>query len=424
MKASMFLLFLLLSMSGFAQSGFENWFKEGSLRLDFLLAGNAAEQQVYIHELRKEPFYGGSEINLIDNFHYGDYYIEVFDKFSNKLIFSKGFNTLFGEWQTTDEAKKENKAFKQSVRFPMPLSDIVLKIYKRRSPVEPELLYDTVIDPDDFLIPQSDTGNCDVVDYLINGPSSEKLDILFLAEGYTKEEMNDFLKDVEKFSEYMFTIDPYTKNKSKINIRAVCSVSDDSGTDIPGDHIWKSTALNSTFYTFGSERYLTSYDYWAVCDIAANAPYDQIVVLVNSEKYGGGGIYNHYSLFSSKNRLSKEVFVHEFGHGFAGLGDEYYTSSVSYSEFYNIDLEPWEPNLTTLVNFDSKWKDLIEKDTPVPTPVKKEFEEKIGVFEGGGYSAKGIYRPFIDCRMKTNTAPGFCPVCQQAIRKMIDFYSN
>jgi IgA Peptidase M64/Peptidase M64 N-terminus len=424
MKASTIFLFLFICFPGFAQLGFEKWFTDGSLRLDFLLAGNNSKQEIYIHEFRKEPFYGGSKDKLIDKFQYGDYYFEIYDETSTELIFSRGFNTLFGEWQTTDEAKKENKAFKQSLSFPMPLSNIILKIYKRNNPVNPKLLYTLSINPNDFLIPTTDIGKFRVVDYLINGSSDEKLDILFLAEGYTKEQMDDFLSDVNIFSEYMFTMEPYAHSKDKINIRAICSESDDSGTDIPGDHIWKATAVNSTFYTFGSERYLTTYDYWAVRDIAASAPYDQIVVLVNSEKYGGGGIYNHYSLFSAKNRLSKEVFIHEFGHGFAGLGDEYYTSSTAYSEFYDINLEPWEPNLTTLINFEGKWKDMMDKDTPVPTPAIEEFNSTVGVYEGGGYSAKDIYRPFINCRMKTNTASGFCPVCQRAIQKMIDFYSN
>jgi hypothetical protein len=425
MKASIILLFLFFGVSGFTQTGFQKWFAEsGSVRMDFLLVGNNSEQAVYLHEFRKEPFYGGPQNNLIDKFQFGDYYFEILDERSDELIYSRGFNTLFGEWQTTDEAKIEHKAFKQSLSFPLPLSNIILKIYKRSEPSESTLMYKTSLDPKSYLIPVTDTGKYKVVDYLINGTSDEKLDILFLAEGYTEDQMNDFLKDVNKFTEYMFSMDPYTNNKDKINVRAVCAVSSESGTDIPGDHIWKATAVNSTFYTFGSERYLTTYDYWAVRDLAASAPCDQVVVLVNSEKYGGGGIYNHYSLFSANNRLSKEVFIHEFGHGFAGLGDEYYTSSTSYSEFYNIDLEPWEPNLTTLVNFDIKWKDMMDEETPIPTPATKDFNSTLGVFEGGGYSAKGIYRPFIDCRMKTNTAPAFCPVCQRAIQEMIDFYSK
>ncbi len=200
--------------------------------------------------------------------------------------------------------------------------------------------------------------------------------------------------------------------------------SEQSGTDIPAENIWKSTIANSSFYTFDVDRYLMIYDNKTLRHLASNAPYDQIYVLVNTSKYGGGSIYNHYSVCVSDNPNSEYIFVHEFGHGFAALGDEYYTSEVAYSEFYPLDVEPLDPNLTTLVNFDSKWKDLIEEGTPIPTPVIKEYYDKIGVFEGGGYSAKGVYRPAYDCTMKSISIDNFCAVCKRAIQRMIEFYSN
>ena len=427
MKANtiLFLFLLAISSYGFAQPDFKEYFEnEGSLRVDYNLSGQYNEQQIFLYQIRKESFYAGSQKNLIDPFVYGSYYFEVYDKAEGKLIFSRGFNTLFEEWQTTDESKTERKAFKESLCFPLPKEKVVLKILKSRAPDHPAVLYETEIDPSNPLITQTDTGKYKVFEYMINGKPRKKVDILFIAEGYTLDEMSDFKDDVRKFSDYMFNQEPFEKNKNKFNIRAVCSYSDESGTDIPGKGIWKSTVVNSNFFTFGSERYLTTSDYWAVRDIAARAPYDQIVVLVNSKKYGGGGIYNHYSLFSANHSLSKLVFIHEFGHGFAGLGDEYYTSSVAYSEFYPLDKEPLAPNLTTLVDFESKWKDMVSQSTPIPTPASSEFENTVGLFEGGGYSAKGIYRPYIDCRMKSNKAKGFCPVCQRAIQRMIDFYTK
>jgi hypothetical protein len=200
--------------------------------------------------------------------------------------------------------------------------------------------------------------------------------------------------------------------------------SEDAGADIPGAGIWKNTLVNSSFYTFDSERYLTTLDFWKVKDIAALAPYDQIYILVNTEKYGGGGIYNHYNLTSTGNQHSSTVFIHEFGHGFAGLGDEYYTSDVSYTDFYSPEIEPWEPNLTTLVNFSEKWENLLIPGTPVPTPESPEYINTTGVFEGGGYVAKGVYRPAVNCRMKSNNSEHFCQVCEKTIEQMILFLTR
>jgi hypothetical protein len=180
--------------------------------------------------------------------------------------------------------------------------------------------------------------------------------------------------------------------------------------------------LNSSFYTFGTDRYLTTQDIKSVNDFAALVPHDNIIVLINSSKYGGGGVYNYYSGTTAGHVSSGKVFIHEFGHGFAGLGDEYYTSDVAYDEFYPLTVEPWEPNITTRVNFDSKWKSMIASETPVPTPAEDRYKNVTGLFEGGGYSAKGIWRPEMDCRMKSNGPKGYCSVCREAVRKMIEFY--
>ena len=204
----------------------------------------------------------------------------------------------------------------------------------------------------------------------------------------------------------------------------VIAPSENSGTDIPADNIWKSTAVGTSFYTFDTDRYLMTIDNKKLRDIASYAPYDQIYILVNTDEYGGGSIYNHYSVCVSDNLFSEYVFLHEFGHGFASLGDEYYTSDVAYAEFYSKDVEPLDPNLTTLVNFDSKWKDMVKEDTPVPTPGIPEYADKVGAFEGAGYVAKGVYRPFEDCTMRSITVDNFCPVCKRVIQNMINFYSE
>jgi hypothetical protein len=200
------------------------------------------------------------------------------------------------------------------------------------------------------------------------------------------------------------------------------AVSAESGTDVPGDRNYVSTALNSSFYTFDLDRYLTTQDIKSVNDYAALVPHDNIIVLINSAKYGGGGVYNYYSGTTTGHPLSPMVFIHEFGHGFAGLADEYYSSSVAYEEFYPLDVEPWEPNITTMVNFNSKWKKMLASETPVPTPAVEKYNDVTGVFEGGGYSSKGIFRPEMDCRMKSNSPKGFCSVCREAVKEMIEFY--
>jgi hypothetical protein len=230
--------------------------------------------------------------------------------------------------------------------------------------------------------------------------------------------MDKFLADAERSASYIFSEEPFQSLRDQFNIRAVKSASPDSGTDIPGQGIWKNTVMNSGFYTFGIERYMTTMDYKSVCDVAANAPYDQIYILVNTDKYGGGGIYNHYSISAADNLQSRAVVIHEFGHAFGGLADEYYTSAVAYNDYFPLDVEPWNPNLTTLVDFDSKWKDMVPEGTPVPTPAEDQYKDVVGVYEGGGYVAKGVYRPMIDCRMHTNDAV-FCPVCSTALRKMV-----
>jgi hypothetical protein len=258
----------------------------------------------------------------------------------------------------------------------------------------------------------------ETVDFEVHGTTEEKVDILFLAEGYTAEEMDKFIEDAKRSAGYIFSEEPFLSNRQQFNVRAVLSASQDAGTDIPGEGIWKNTVVNSSFYTFGIERYMTTMDYKAVCDVAACAPYDQIYILVNTDKYGGGGIYNHYSISAADNLQSRAVVIHEFGHAFGGLADEYFNSAVAYNDYFPLDVEPWNPNLTTLVDFDTKWKHMLSEETPVPTPAEEVNVNVVGVYEGGGYVARGVFRPMIDCRMHTNDA-AFCPVCSAALEKMI-----
>jgi hypothetical protein len=384
----------------------------------FIFAGNADSETIYLKDIKREPFWGGSKEYLLNPFNYGEYKVEVLDKASGSIVYSKGFCTLFEEWQTTSEANSRNKAFYQSVVVPYPKNKVLLNVYSRNWGGDFIQVYQLEIDPEDYFInpEKSDFEYKKIVDH---GDPSEKVDVVFIAEGYTASEMDKFEKDSKRFLDFLFTQKPFDQYKQNFNIWIVKSVSEESGTDIPGEGIYKKTAVNSNFYTFDSERYLTTEDFFAVSNIASAVPYDDICILVNTDKYGGGGIYNHYSIFSADHPLSEIVFVHEFGHSFAALADEYYTSSTSYNDFFNLEIEPWQANLTTLKDFEKKWKDQLDESTPVPTPRVKSNKNKIGVYEGGGYVHKGMFSPYMDCRMKTNEAKDFCPVCQEAIIRMI-----
>ena len=424
MKLKILVILFRLPLSLLAQIEYNKYFRDKSLRFDFLLAGNNKVVKVYPEQIKQEPFWAGSKKNLIDPFNYGSYRFRVFDLKSDSLIFSKGFSTLFQEWQTTAEAKISDKSFYQAAIFPFPKKEIRLEIDARQWEGEFKTIYTTEINPKNYFILNESTPAYQSADILKNGKPENKIDLVILAEGYSNLEMDKFVSDAKRVTDYLFEEEPFKSEKEKFNIKAVLTPSAESGTDIPGENIYKNTHFNTSFYTFDLPRYLTTSDMKNVYDAAAVVPYDHIYVLVNTERYGGGGFYNFITVCTADNELTKEVFVHEFGHGFAGLGDEYYSSAVAYEDFYNLEVEPWEPNLTTLKNFDIKWKAMIHDSIPIPTPRKPKYSKTVGVFEGGGYMSKDIYSPFMDCRMKSNISKGFCPVCEQSIRKVIQFYTE
>lgn len=424
MKLKFAVILLIVPFLTLAQPKFNHYFKDKTFRFDFTLGGNYTEAVVYPQQMKQEPFWGGSKTNLIDTFNYGSYRFRVFDLKTDKLIYSKGFSTLFQEWQTTANAKTSKKTFYQAALFPFPKNDVRLEIDARQWDGTFKTIFTTNINPKDYFILREATPEFEKKDILKNGDPAKKVDIVILAEGYTPGEMEDFYDDAAKISGYIFDTEPFKSEKSNFNVRAVFAPSQDSGTDVPGEDIYKNTYFNTSYYTFDLPRYLTTADMKTVYDAAASVPYDQIYVLVNTERYGGGGFYNLVTVCTADNVFTPEIIVHEFGHGFGGLGDEYYNSAVAYEDFYNLEVEPWEPNITTLVDFNKKWKNMVNKDTPVPTPRKDKYRNTVGVYEGGGYTSEGIYSPYIDCRMNTNRAEGFCPVCQEAIRKVIRFYSE
>ncbi|WP_421920474.1 M64 family metallopeptidase [Marinifilum sp.] len=422
LKSSLFLVLIVIAFVCKGQDKFEKYFENKTLRIDYLMGGDAKSQTVFLKELKEEPHWGGSTVNLIDKFGYGTFCFKLYDVESNELIYSKGFNSLFQEWQTTAEAKEMKRAFYQVNVMPFPKKTARFVLESRKWDGTMEKIWEYKIDPTNYFIIRDKPIPVPFTKVMGKGSTEESVDIAFIAEGYTTKEIDKFKADVKRVAGYLMDVPPFNKYAKRFNIYALESVSEESGTDVPGENIYKNTAVNTTFYTFDVPRYLTTFDIKALHDICANVPYDQIYVLINTDRYGGGGFYNYYSSCSADNELTYEVSSHEFGHGFAGLADEYYNSKVAYDGFYNLEIEPWEPNITTMVDFDSKWKDMLDESTPVPTPRTPAFQKTIGVYEGGGYSAKGIYSPVQDCKMKSNKEKHFCPVCQRAIEQMILYH--
>ena len=423
MKKSLLFLFALLPMMVWAQ--FDQYFTEASLRVDYVLTGNRETTTFSLKELIREPYWSGSKTNLIDNLEFGNYIIRVFEAGTDHLLFSKGYQNLYGEWVITPEALKLTKSFEESVIVPFPKVKVDIALYRKTWEGELKEGMRLTVNPDDYFIRDYDKLGLPVYDAWIgNKDITKAVDIVILPEGYTQAEMGKFVKDCDFFVKSLFSYAPYDRYRESFNVRGLMVPSEESGCTMPGDHIYKNTAMRFSFWTFDSERYCMSTDNRDIRDLAGQVPYDQIYVLVNTDKYGGGGIYNFYCSSASSNSFSGDVIIHEFGHGFAGLADEYYNDETGYDHMYNLEVEPWEPNITTMVDFSNKWGDMLDKKTPVPTPREKKYEQTIGLFEGGGYEPKGMYSPHMDCLMKTFKGHEFCPVCQRAIERMILYYSK
>lgn len=422
MKKIFLFLLLLCAPTAFAQ--FDADFFPKTMRMDYFRCGDAVNENVYLDEVIEEPYWGGSVVNLIDTTGYGNYFVKVYDVQTGKLIYSRGYSNLFGEWQTTAEARNTQKCYTESVVFPYPRKDVKVVLESRNKKGEFEKRFEHEIKVNSYFV-KKEEGNYRSFDIMYSGIPSKHVDIVLLSEGYSTDQYDQFKQDCQKFADAIFSFSPYKEYKHCFNVRGVWAPSASSGVDIPGDRVWKETTLNSTFYTFDSERYLMTGDYKSVRNVASAVPYDLIYIIANTKKYGGGAIYNYYGISSTGQEDSyAKVYVHEFGHLFLGLADEY-EGDTSYNDFYAKDVEPWEVNITNLIDFDKKWKPMLSKGTPVPTPAEGKFSGTLGVFEGGGYCKEGMYRPQLKCLMRSfYQTEDFCPVCKEAIKKQIEFYSK
>lgn len=432
MKRIFILLLLTISLNAVAQD-FKQYFDDATLRIDYIFSGNAKHQAIAVDELYRLPHWFGKHERLSELPIEGNGQITVRDHRTQKVIYRNSFSTLFQEWLTYDEAKKpSSKSFENVflVPYPKDSADVTVELRNNRREVTVSMTH--LVAPRDILIRHMGERNVTPYETLQQAADPSRcIHIAYIAEGYTEAEMPVFIKDCRIAMEALFAHEPFKSMRQRFNIIAVKASSAESGTSEPSKGIWKNTALHSHFDTFYSDRYLTTLHLKDLHNWLAGTPYEHIIVLVNTEKYGGGGILNSYNLSMAHNDYFKPVVVHEFGHSFAGLGDEYAYEKETIN-MYPTDVEPWEPNLTTLVDFHGKWENLINKKTPIPTPQPADLDKpnarrdkwKIGAYEPAGYAQHGVYRGFPDCRMRTNVHPEFCPVCTQALTRLIQFYTG
>lgn len=428
-----------------AQS-FEEYFEDATLRLDYIFAGNVKEQHIYLQELKKQDRWAGRKSRLAEKFLNGNGQLTMKDHATQEVIYVTTFSTLFQEWLQYDEAKKVDKAFETSYNVPFPKKpvDVTITLTNNHRVVTTEMTH--TVDPKDILIRK--IGENGIPFYYVwkgqqGGDITDCVDLAIVAEGYTTAQMGKFYHDCDRVVEALFAREPFKSLKERFNVVAVAAPSEESGPSIPHNGIWHTSAAGSHYDTFYTDRYLMTQEMHKIYDLLSGVPFEHILVMINSDTYGGGGVYNQVTCFTSDHPTFKEVLVHEFGHSYGGLADEYAYDDMD-SEWYPADTEPWEPNITTLKDFGSKWADLMPKKQLIPTPLDpkvpnyrmvnkndpKAMEalnkatQVVGVFEGAGYQSKGCYRPAQECRMKINEVEDFCPVCTRAIQRITDFYTT
>src|ERR1700676_3604891 len=422
-----------------------------TLRVDYYHTGNSHDEWFSLHRVVLEPLeWPGNLSKSIDESQLGEYLLEVRERGGGKLLYSRGFNSVFGEWKTTEEALKERAG-----------SGSRAEAWKE--------VWKTVVDPKDKFVDRSRPSSPGALMELQKmGDPATKVDLLVLGDGYTLAERPKFEKDARRFVEAVFSTSPFREHRKDFNVWGLCPAAKESGVSRPSSGIYRRSPVGASYDTFGTERYVLTTENRTLRDVASFAPYEFIEILVNGQTYGGGGIFNQYATVAIDNLWAGYVGVHEFGHQFAGLADEYYTSDVAYLPAAN-KTEPWEPNVTALLDpANLKGKDLVAAGTPVPTPWDKEdfdrFERdiqrqrrelraagkpeaemdelfrkerekedamlgsqkyagKVGAFGGRNYDAKGYYRPEVDCIMFTRHKT-FCAVCRRAIERVIGMYAG
>ena len=433
---------LLAVAAGVRAQDFDRDFENATLRLDYVFCGDNAHQAIYFQQALRTSEWAGRRKNLSEPLLEGNGQIRVLDPETGECLYANSFSTLFQEWQVTEEALHVQRAFENCFQVPFPKRPVDIEVFLLDTHRKRSSYLKHRIDPSDILIRKvADNGLRSSVIWQV-GSLEKTIDIVVVSDGYLPFEEATFYGDADRVAKALFRHEPFASNRNRFTIRAVFAPSRDSGTSIPREGDWKDTAAETHFDTFYSDRYLTTSSMQKVYDLIGTVPFEHVVVLVKTPIYGGGGIYNSLTVMPSDNPTFNAVMVHEFGHAFGGLADEYaYGDQVD--TMYPADTEPWEPNITTLHDFASKWQDMLPEETPVPTEPdaldkqdvrriwntftqeqKDLLNLKLGVYEGAGYQSKGVYRPVQECRMRINECDEFCPVCARAIVRMIDFYTR
>jgi hypothetical protein len=462
---------LVTLVSAAAGDDFDARFTGKTVRFDFEHCGSAAQEQIAPDRFRLEGDWPGSRTQLEDKLDYGKYRFVVRDPASGATLYSRGYCSIFGEWESTGEAKRGWRAFQESARFPEPKGMVALALEKRAADLSWKEIWRGELDPAGRFLDRSPVAaHGGVMPIFESGPPATKVDLLILGDGYTGRQRDKFVDDVHRLTGALFATEPFKSRKADFNCRAILAPAAQAGITDPRRGAWLDTPLGLTFNAFDVDRYMLTFANEALRELAAQAPYDAIIVLGNTRKYGGGGIYGLWSTCAADSEVAAYVFVHEFGHGFGGLADEYYTSQVAYEDFTPPGTEPWEPNVTALLDPKNlKWKDLVAEGTPLPTPWNQDaydlvdlayqkkraeaiarnaddatsealmreikaqrrpllegekFFGKVGAFEGAAYEAKKLYRPELDCIMFTQSPTAYCRVCERAIARVIDTYTR
>jgi hypothetical protein len=392
MKCRWFLLFLLLFIvSNLRAQNFTDFFVDKTLRIDYLLTGDAKSQQICLDELSVLPQWAGRRHHLSELPLKGNGQVIVSDSLTGKRIYANSFSSLFTEWLSTAEAKTVAKGFEHTVLVPYPIRTVKVDVTLCNNYGKEVARLTHLVNPKDILIHAKGLTNITPYKYIVrSGSYTDCIDVAILGEGYTRLEMKTFYADAAIAAQSLFTHEPFKSMKNRFNIVAVASPSLDSGVSIPGKNEWKNTAFMSHFNTFYSDRYLTTTHLKLINDALAGIPYEHIIILANTKNYGGGGIYNDFTLTAAHHPKFRPVVVHEFGHSFGGLADEYYYEGDVMDDTYPLSVEPWEQNITTRISFDTKWQDMMRVGTPIPTPEKQYKDYPIGLYEGAGYSGKGV----------------------------------
>lgn len=418
---------LVATLSLGAQN-FDRYFADRTLRVDLIFSGDAQEQNVTLHSLASWGGWAGRRLNLNEVPLRGDGELSLTDEATGEVIYRTTFSSLFQEWLSMEEAQHTSRAYEFTVLAPLPLAPATLRVvlYNPEQQVAAEMV--TRLNPSDILIRSLDGRPRTPHSTIFSGSfEGEKIDVAIVAEGYTSEEMALFREDALKTVEALFSHEPFGSLRERFNFVAVESASPESGVSIPREGKWTESAVRSHFDTFYADRYLTTSAVFRMADLLVGIPYEHIIVLANTDTYGGGGIYNSYTLTTAHHTHFAPVVVHEFGHSFGGLADEYFydTPDIASNPLVQT-IEPWQQNITNLADFGSKWADMMPEGAEIPSEPTKKAERNytVGVYEGANYMTRGAYRPAVVCRMRNNTATGFCPVCQRALERMIRFYTE